>query len=164
MPPTSTVISGAVSVSSCARSTSNSSAGRPCPSEVVAEPVCGRFKHGKGIHVGHFLRRVGTPGREGNLNVVSGFFRGFLDGGAPTQDNQIGERDLLAAGLRIVEVLLDCLKGLQYLGEFGRLVDFPVLLRCKANAGPVRSSPLVGTSERGRRRPGGRDQLRNGQA
>ena len=40
MPPTRTVISGAVSVSNCARSTSSSSAGFRClGSEVVAEPV-----------------------------------------------------------------------------------------------------------------------------
>ena len=39
-------------------------------SEVVAEPVCGRFEHGEGVHVGLLLRRVGAPRREGNLHVV----------------------------------------------------------------------------------------------
>ena len=149
MPPTSTVISGAVSVSSCARSTSSSSAGRSMlVTEVVAESVCGRFKHGKGFHVGHLLRRVGAPGREGNLHVVPGLLRRFLDGCTPAQHNQISERDLLAAGLRAVEILLDFLERLQDLREFGWFVDFPILLRCEANASSVGTTPLVGTAER----------------
>ncbi len=131
---------------------------------VVAEPVRGRFEHGKGVHVGHLLRRVGAPRREGNLHVVPGLLRGRLNGGAPTQNDHVRERDLLPAGLRAVEILLDFLEDRQDLREFGRLVDFPVLLRRKANARPVRSTAFVGAAERGRRSPGGCHQLRNGQS
>jgi len=46
----------------------------------------------------------------------------------------------------------------------GRLVDFPILLRRKTNARPVRAAALVGATERGRRCPGGRDQLGDRQA
>ncbi len=48
--------------------------------EVVAEPVRGRFEHGKGVHVGLLLRRVRSPRREGNFQVVSGVLRSRLDG------------------------------------------------------------------------------------
>ncbi len=164
MPPTSTVISGAVSVSMCARSTSSSSADLVCRSEVVAEPVGGRFEHGKRVDVGLLLRGVRAPRREGNLHVVPGVLRSLLDGCAPAQHDQVGERDLLPARLRAVELLLDRLQGLQHLPQFGRLVDLPVLLRREADARPVRSTALVGAAEGRRRRPGGRDQLGDGQA
>src|SRR4029077_5265541 len=42
-------------------------------------------------------------------------------------------------------------------------VDVPVLLRRKANAPAVGTAALVGTTEGGRRRPRGRNQLRDGQ-
>ena len=45
------------------------------------------------------------------------------------------------------------------LRQCGRLVHFPILLRRKADARPVRSTALVGAAERRRRRPRRRDQL-----
>ena len=67
--------------------------------DVVAEPVCGRFKHGERVHVGLLLRRVRPPRREGNRHVVSGLLRRGLDGRAAAQNDQVGERDLLPTGL-----------------------------------------------------------------
>ena len=64
---------------------------------------------------------------------------------------------------RAVELLLDALKGLEHLRQLGRLVDFPVLLRREANTRPVRTAALVGATEGGGRRPGGRHQLGYGQ-
>ena len=114
MPPTRTVISGAVSVSSCARSTSISSAETAHPAfEVVAEPVRDRLEHGEGFHVGLLLRRVRAPRREGNLHLMPGLLRRLLDGGAAAENDQVGERNPLAAGLRRVERLLDALEGLR---------------------------------------------------
>ena len=52
----------------------------------------------------------------------------------------------------------------EHLRQLRGLVDLPVLLRREANAGAVRAAALVGAAERGRRRPGGRDQLRDRQA
>jgi hypothetical protein len=124
--------------------------------EVVAEAVRGRLERGEGLRVGHFLRRVGAAGREGHGHVVAGLLRGGLDRGAAAQDDQVGQRDLLAAGLRVVEFALDGLELAQDLGELGRLVDFPVLLRGEADAGAVGAAALVGAAEGGRRRPGGR--------
>ena len=50
------------------------------------------------------------------------------------------------------------------LRQFGRLVDFPILLRREANARPVRAAALVAAAERCRRRPGRRDQLGDGKS
>ena len=76
------------------------------------------------------------------------------------EHDQIGERDLLAAGRRAVELALDALEGRQHLRELRGLIDRPVLLRRETNAGAVRAAALVGAAERGRRRPRGRDELR----
>ena len=73
-PPTSTVISGAVSVSRLARSTSSSSGRRLLAgSEVVAEAVSGRLEHGKRLDVGLLLRCVRAPRRERNLTSCPAF-------------------------------------------------------------------------------------------
>ena len=143
MPPTSTVISGAVSVSMCARSTSSSSAELVSVSEVVAEPVCGRFEHGKRVHVGLLLQRVRAPRREGNLHVVPGVLRSLLDGRAPAQNDHVSERDHLPAGLRAVEVLLDLLQGLQHLPSSAGLLtsqSFCGARRMRAPFAPPRLS------------------------
>ena len=61
MPPTSTVISGAVSVSRLARSSSSVSGGSLLAgSQVVAEPVGARLEHGERLDVGLLLRGVGA--------------------------------------------------------------------------------------------------------
>ena len=134
-------------------------------SEVVAEPVRRRLEHGEGFHVGLLLRRIRASRREGHLHVVSGVLCGLLDGGTPAQHDQVGKRDpLLPAGLRVVERLLDPLQGLQHLRQLGWIVDVPILLRREANASPVGATALVGAAERRRRRPGGRDQLGDGQS
>ena len=64
-------------------------------SEIVAEPVRDRFKHGKRVHVGLLLRRVRPPWGERNRHVVPGLLRRGLDGRAAAQNDQVGERDLL---------------------------------------------------------------------
>lgn len=67
------------------------------------------------------------------------------------QDEDVGERGFLAAGLRAVEVRLDLL---QHLPHFGQFVDFPILLRPEANAGSIRSATLVSAAKRCHRRLG----------
>ena len=90
-PPMSTVISGAVSVSSCARSTSSSSAGRSVlAGEEVAEPVRLRLKHGHRLDVRHFLRGVGPPWRKRHLYRVAAATGRFFNAGAAAQDDQVG--------------------------------------------------------------------------
>jgi hypothetical protein len=46
---------------------------------------------------------------------VAGILRRLLDGRAAAQHDQVGQRDLLAAGLRAVELRLDALERLQHL-------------------------------------------------
>ena len=88
----------------------------------------------------------------------------FLDRRTPAQHDHVRERDLLAAGLRAVEVILNLLQRLQHLRQFGRIVDFPILLRREANARSVRPTALVGPAERRRRSPCSRDPLGNGKS
>ena len=104
------------------------------------------------------------PGANGTVTLCPAFSRRLLDGGASAEDDQVGQRDLLAAGLRAVEVLLDLLEGLQHLRQSGRFVGLPVLLRREADPSSVGAAALVGAAEAGRRVPGGGDELRDGQA
>ncbi len=76
--------------------------------QVVAEAVRDRFEHGEGVHIGLLLRGVHASRREGNRHVVAGVLRGLLDARAAAQDDQVGQRDLLAAGLRAVERASGC--------------------------------------------------------
>src|ERR1700761_8847066 len=71
-PPTSTVISGAVSSSNCARSTSNSS-----------------------FDIGLGLRRIGAARRERDLHGVSAVLGRLLHGGTATENDQVGQRHFL---------------------------------------------------------------------
>ena len=80
--------------------------------EVVAEAVDGRLEHGERLDVGLLLRGVRAPRRERDGDVVAGVPRRLLDGRAPAEDDQVGQRDPLGAGLRVVELLLDPLERL----------------------------------------------------
>ena len=114
-PPISAVISGAVRFSMYARSRSSVlQRHRHARVRVVAEPVELRLEHGERFDVRLLLRRVGPPGREGDGDVVAGVLRRLLDGGGAGEDDQVGERDLLRAGLRVVEFALDALEGREH--------------------------------------------------
>ena len=78
---------------------------------------------------------------------MAGLLRGRLDGCAAAQNDQVGKRNLLPARLRAVEFLLDRLQLLKNLRQFGRLVDFPILLRRQANARAVGPAALVAAAE-----------------
>jgi hypothetical protein len=99
----------------------------PLATDVVAEAVGTGFERRKGFDVGLLLRRVCAPGREGNLHVVSGALSGLLDRRGAAENDQVGKRNLLAAGLRCVELLLDRLEFLKDLRQLSRLVDLPIL-------------------------------------
>ena len=164
MPPTSTVISGAVRVSNCALSTKQRFGGNAVFAlQVIAEAVRDGFEHGEGLDVGLFLRGVHASRRERNCDLVTGVLRRLLDAGATGQNDQVRQGDFFAAGLGAVERALDAFQSLQHLCQLGWLVDFPILLRRQANPGAVRAAALVGTTKRGRRRPGGGNQLRDRQ-
>src|SRR5262249_10455594 len=111
------------------------------------------------------LRGIRATGRERDGDVVPRLPSRLLDGGASAEHHPVGQRDLLAAGLGgLIEVLLDLLEGLEHLRQSGRLVNFPVLLRREADARTVRAAALVRTAEARGRVPGGRGELRDGQA
>ncbi len=86
------------------------SAVAPCRSEpprrapqagllIVAEAVRGRFKSGEGMDIRLLLRGVGSAGRKGNLHIVSGILRGFLNRRIAADNDQVGERNFLSASL-----------------------------------------------------------------
>src|SRR5437868_1188445 len=76
---------------------------------------------------------------------------------------EVGERDLLAAGLRAVEILLDPLEALQHFRQADRFVGLPIFLWRKADARSVRASALVRAAEARRAVPGSRGELPDGQ-
>ena len=80
--------------------------------QVVAETVRFRLEHGEGGHIGLLLRGVHASRREGNRHRVTGILRRLLDACATAQNDQVSQRDLLAAGLCAVERALDALQGL----------------------------------------------------
>ena len=84
---------------------------------VVAEPVHLGFEHGEGFDIGLLLRRIGAARRERNLHAMAGILRRLLDRRAATENDQVGERHLLAAELRGVELLLDLLQLCQRNGQ-----------------------------------------------
>ena len=110
------------------------------------------------------LGRVRPPRRERDRDVVPGFLRRLLDGRAPTQNDQVSERDPLPGTLRAVEFLLDLFQFLQHLRQLGRVVHLPILLRRQADSCSVGTAALVGAAEAGRRCPCGRHELRDGEA
>jgi len=61
--------------------------------------------------------------------------RGLLDACAPGQNDQVCKRDPLAAGAAPLNSLW-MPSRIRALSQFGRLVDFPVLLGCKTDRAP----------------------------
>jgi hypothetical protein len=117
-PPTSTVISGAVRVSSCALSTSSSSAGHGVLAlEVVAEAVGDRFEHGEGVHIGLLLRGVRAARREGNRHVVAGLLRRLLDAAQPPSTIRSASETFLPPDCAPLNSLLDAFERLQHLRQ-----------------------------------------------
>ena len=104
------------------------------------------------------------PRRKRNRDLVSGFFRRLLDTHASGQDDQVCQRDFLASVRCAIERALDIFQRLEHFGQLSRVVDFPIFLRCQANAGTVRTAALIGATESGRRRPSGGNQFRDGEA
>jgi hypothetical protein len=125
--------------------------------EVVAEPVGDRLQHGEAFGVGLLLGRIGAARRERHLTSWPPACR-LLDRRAAGQHDQVGQRDLLAAGLRSLNSAW-MPSSVQHLGQLLGLVDLPVLLRREADARAVGAAALVGAAEGRGRGPGGRDQL-----
>ena len=104
------------------------------------------------------------PGVNGTSTVDAGVPGGLLDGRRAGQHDQVGQRDLLAAGLGGVEGLLDSRQGAQHDHQLVGVVDLPPALRLEADAGAVGAAALVAAAEGRGRRPRGRHELRHRQA
>jgi len=81
---------------------------------------------------------------------VTGILRRLLDTCTTGQNDQVRQRNLLAAGLGFIEGSLDALHGLENLRQLGRLIDFPILLRGQADARAIGTAALIGAAEGGR--------------
>jgi hypothetical protein len=79
------------------------------------------------------------PGVKRTFTSTPASFAAFSTAALPPKNDQVGERDFLAAGSRTVELLLNGFQLLQHCLELGRLVHLPVLLRTEANC----FSPVV---------------------
>ena len=80
-------------------------------SQEVPEPVRVWLEHGKRFDVGLLLRCVRASRRERQLHVDARLLRRLLNGRITAEHDQIGQRHLLlAASLRVVELLLDLLQ------------------------------------------------------
>ena len=99
--------------------------------DVVAEAVGTRLERRKRLDVGLLLRRVRAARRERDLHVDAGILGGLLDRGGAAENDQVGQRDLLAG------LLLDCFELRKHRLELGRLVDLPVLLRARRMRAPL---------------------------
>src|ERR1700754_1100062 len=89
-----------------------------------------------------------AAGADGDRALVACGFGRLLDGGAPAEHDQVGQRDLLAPGLGGLPRLLDPLQGAQHLCQLVGVVDLPVALGFEADARPVRPAALVAVAER----------------
>ena len=127
-----------------------------------AEAVRDGLQHGERFHIGLFLSGIRAARCEGHLDVHASLLGSGFDGCTATQHDQIGQGNFLAASGCAVEVFLNRLQLRQHLGQFSRLVYFPILLRRQANPRPVRAAALVAAAERRSGCPGGGDQLGNG--
>ena len=103
------------------------------------------------------------PGVKGTVTSWPAFFAACSTPAQPARTIRSASETFLPPDWALIERALDAFQRLEHLGQLGRLVDFPILLRSQANARAVRAAALVGAAERGRRRPGGGNQLRDGQ-
>ena len=87
-----------------------------------------------------------------------------LDTGRSAQHDQVGQRDLLAAGRRAVELLAHRFQLGQHLLELAGLVHRPFLLRREPDPRAIGAAALVAATEGRGRGPGRRHQLRDAQA
>ncbi len=132
--------------------------------QVAAEGVGAGLEEAERVGVGLLGARVGAPGTERHRDLDAALAGRLLDRGDAAEDDQVGQRDPLAARLRVVELLLDALEGPEGGGQLRGLVDLPVLLRGQAHPGAVGAAAQVGLAERRRGGPGGRDEPLRAQA
>jgi len=121
---------------------------------VVAKAIGDRAQRFEGLCVGPLLLGIHAPWREGHGDVHATVLRGLLDRRAAGKHDQVRHGDLLAAGGRAVEVVLDLAELVQHLLQQRRVVDLPVLLRREADACAVGAATLVRSAIGGGRCPG----------
>ena len=128
---------------------------------VVAEAVSHWLQNSKGIDIGLLLRGIHTAGSEWHSQRVACILGSLFDARATGEDDEVGERDFLAAGLDSVEFSLDAFEGFEDLGELLGLVDFPIFLGSQADAAAIGSAALVRAAECGGRGPCSADEFGN---
>ncbi len=164
MPPTRTVISGTVSVSIFARSTSMSAGevSDPCGNSCGNRPPPVEARRTK--HIGLILRRIYAARREGHLHVVAGILCGLFDRGVAAENDQVGERNLLAARLRLLNSFWMLSRRGNTLASSAGLLTSQSFCGARRSARPIGAATHVGATERSRRGPSRPHQFGNRQA
>ena len=103
------------------------------------------------------------PGLNGTVTEMPAFFAAFSTPAQPARTIKSAREIFLPPDCEAVEVTLNLFECLQHLLKLLGLIDLPILLWSKADARAVCAAALVGSTVGGRRRPGGRDELRDRQ-
>ena len=129
---------------------------------VIAETIGLRLKHREAVGIRLLGGGIRATRREGHRDGMASRLRRRFYRSAATKHDQIGERDLLAVLRRAIERLLHAFQRRQHLRKLPRLIGFPILLGCEANARAIGATATVRTTEGGSGSPGGCDQFGNG--
>ena len=149
-PPIRTVISGAVSVSSCARSTSSSCGASSCP---VAGGSCGirpRSAPARRTNATSVCSCDASvrPGEKGTFTSWPAFFAAASTAAQPPRTIRSASETFFPPDCELLNSFWIASSVRKNLRQFGRLVDLPILLRREANARPVGPAALVAAAER----------------
>ena len=99
------------------------------------------------------------PGANGTVTSCPAFFAACSTAAQPPRTIRSASETFLPPDCEPLKSCWICSRVCSTVGQLGRLVDLPVLLRREADPRPVGPAALVGAAEARRRRPGGGDQL-----
>ena len=113
---------------------------------VVAEPVGLRLEEGEGGDIGLRLQSIDAARCERHGHTLPGALCRLLDSGVATQNDQVGQRHLLAVRAAFVEVGLDAGVGRQHLLQLRGIVDRPIALRVESDASAIGAATSIGVA------------------
>ena len=116
------------------------------------------------MHVGLLLRRICSSRFKRNLQLETGFLSGFFNRSGSASTITSASETFFPPERVLLKSFWMLSRLRQHLGQFIRIVDFPVLLRSQANAGPIGAAAHIRAAKAGSRCPGRSDKFRNSQS
>ena len=159
MPATRTVISGAVSVSRVARSSSRVSAAFSSGRKVVAEPISGQLETSNDSTSVWSCEASVRLGANGTVALCPASLAACSTAAHPPRTMRSASETCLPPDAEPLKSCWIFSESLQDLGQLGRLVDLPVLLGLEGGSAHRWPRPHVGAAVAGGRRPCGGDEL-----